>query len=62
MASIKEIQKIILLENERNAINARIDQLLNSYLWTDEETDVLLPIYEKKLKDLNKSLDANPWK
>jgi hypothetical protein len=62
MESINTIQKVVLLVNERNSINARIDHLINSHLWTDDETDKLLAVYQDKLKEINNSLPLNPFK
>jgi len=62
MENINSIQNVVLLVNERNSINARIDHIINSHLWTDQETDKLLAVYQDKLKEINKSLPINPFK
>ncbi|MFT7283299.1 hypothetical protein [Nonlabens sp.] len=61
MVGINELQKVVQLENERNSINARIDHLNRSYLWSDDEKVKLLGIYEGKLKSIAKSLIVNPF-
>jgi hypothetical protein len=61
MENTNKIQKVVLLVNERTSLNARIDHLINSNLWTDEETDKLLAIYQNKLKEIEQSLPLNPF-
>lgn len=61
MESIKEYQKVVQLENERNRINAVVAHLERSHLWNDDEKSKLLGIYSNKLAAINKSLTANPF-
>jgi hypothetical protein len=61
MANIKEVQKVVQLENERNRINACVAHLERSHLWTDQEKSKLLGMYSNKLAAINKSLTANPF-
>jgi septation ring formation regulator EzrA len=61
MVGINEVQKVFQLENERNSINARIDHLNRSYLWSDDEKVKLLRTYESNLKEVEDSLIINPF-
>lgn len=61
MESIKEYQKVVQLENERNRIKGCVSHLESSHLWTDDEKSKLLGMYNNKLAAINKSLTSNPF-
>lgn len=61
MVSIKEVQKVVQLENERNRINGCVAHLERSHLWTEDEKTKLLGMYSNKLAAIDKSLTANPF-